>query len=470
MTIRPTILVVEDDADLRQVVSESLDAKGFTVAQSADATDALSRLEGFAYDGLVLDLRLPDADGMVVLDAALSRYPEIRCIIITGNGGVIEAVAAIKRGAVDFLTKPFTLADLAERLRTGLSERRAPELVGEAAPHPQIRFDNVIGRSPEMQAVFQRIELVSPMNSTILLHGETGTGKELIARTIHQNSLRSAQPFVAFNAAALPESLVEAELFGHVKGAFTGAVSARAGRFETAHKGTLFIDEVAEMSMAVQAKLLRALQEREVERVGESRPFKFDVRVIAATHQDLKARVKDGTFRQDLFYRLNVVPMTLPPLRTRRDDIPLLAQFFIEKSCRSNGVPIRTISQAAHRALMEYAWPGNIRQLENAIEYAVAMSGPVREITAEMLPEEIRQGADSRTVLQNVTIPEGGISLTSVVSQVERDLILQSLEKTGGNKRQAAILLNMSRTTLIDKIHRIKANTPPGPGGNRELH
>jgi transcriptional regulator with PAS, ATPase and Fis domain len=308
-----------------------------------------------------------------------------------------------------------------------------------------------------MQSVLRTLELVAPMNSTVLLHGETGTGKELIARTIHENSLRSAQPFIAFSAAAIPEGLVEAELFGHVKGAFTGAVNARAGRFETAHRGTLFIDEVASMSLAVQAKLLRALQEREVERVGESRPFKFDVRIIAATNVDLRALVKEGGFREDLFYRLNVVPITLPPLRDRPDDIVPLAQHFVEKSCRHNGVPLRAITQQAHRALMDCAWPGNIRQLENAIEHAVAMSGTSLEIGATMLPFDIRND-DKAMVMRTVTIPDSGISLTSVVSQLERDLILQSLEKTGGNKRQAALLLNMSRTTLIDKIHRINAS------------
>src|SRR6185295_4538000 len=254
---QPTILVVEDDGELRQIVAESLELNGFSVAQAGDAADGLSRLEGFAYDALVLDLVLPDADGMVVLDAALTRYPEIRCIIMTGTGGVMEAVAAIKRGAVDFRTKPFTLSDLAVRLHRGLVEGRSPRLALEPVATSHGHFEHVIGRSPEMQAVLHTLELVSPMNSAVLLHGETGTGKELIARTIHENSLRSAQPFIAFSAAAIPEGLVEAELFGHVKGAFTGAVSARAGRFETAHRGTLFIDEVASMSLAVQAKLLR---------------------------------------------------------------------------------------------------------------------------------------------------------------------------------------------------------------------
>ena len=305
-----------------------------------------------------------------------------------------------------------------------------------------------------MQQVFQMLELVAPMNSTVLIHGETGSGKELIARTIHHNSPRSDQRFVAFNAAAIPEPLAEAELFGHAKGAFTGAVSARVGRFELAHRGTLFIDEVGLMSLSLQSKLLRALQEREIERVGESRPIKFDARVIAATNSDLRKLVKDGTFREDLYYRLNVIPITLPPLRERREDIPLLARHFVQKSCRSNNLPARTLSQDAIRVLMNYSWPGNIRQLENAIEHSVAMTGQEREIQSAALPDEIIQPASS-LLLPSVAIPDEGINFTSVVSQLERELILRCLEKTGGNKRQAARLLQLSRTTLIDKLHRL---------------
>lgn len=292
------------------------------------------------------------------------------------------------------------------------------------------------------------------MNSTVLIHGETGTGKELIARTIHYNSPRRDHHFVAFNAAAIPEGLAEAELFGHVKGAFTGAVNARVGRFELAHKGTLFIDEVSSMTLSLQAKLLRALQEREIERVGESRPFKFDIRVIAATNVDLRKLVKEGTFREDLFYRLNVVPITLPPLRSRREDIALLANHFVQKSCKSNGVPARVISQPSLRVLMDYPWPGNIRQLENAIEHAVAVSGHSREIDPSMLPEDVRSPGRS-AMLAPVTIPDEGLDFTAVMAQLERELLTRGLEKTGGNKRQAARLLNLSRTTLIDKLQRL---------------
>ncbi len=335
---QPTVLVVDDEADLRQLIAESLSADGFEVAQSPDAADAVERLKTFAYDALVVDLRLPDADGMEVLDAALARYPDILAVMVTGFGGVTEAVSAMKRGAADFLIKPFQIAQLSRVLKTGMEQRRLRQENAElrAQLRDRYRFDSIVGQSGTMQQMFQTLELVAPMNSTVLIHGETGTGKELIARTIHHNSPRADQRFVAFNSAAIPEPLAEAELFGHAKGAFTGAVAARVGRFELAHRGTLFIDEVGLMSLALQSKLLRALQEREIERVGESRPIKFDARVVAATNSDLRKLVKEGTFREDLYYRLNVIPITLPPLRDRREDIPLLARHFVQKSCRSN--------------------------------------------------------------------------------------------------------------------------------------
>jgi DNA-binding NtrC family response regulator len=454
--VQSSVLVVEDDIDLRQTIVESLETAGFAAAQAVDAADASERLKAYAYDALVVDLRLPDADGMVVLDEALSRYPDIRAVVMTGFGGVAEAVTAIRRGAVDFLIKPFQLSQLSRVLQASIDQRRLREENAElrAQLRDRFRFDNIIGRHSTMQNLFATLELVAPMNSTVLIHGETGTGKELIARTIHHNSPRADQRFVAFNAAAIPEGLAEAELYGHVKGAFTGAISSRIGRFEMAHRGTLFIDEVASMSLPLQAKLLRALQEREVERVGESKPVKFDIRVIAATNTDLRKLVKEGTFREDLFYRLNVIPVTLPPLRQRREDIPLLAQHFVRKSCRDNGLPPKTISQDALRVLMAHEWPGNIRQFENAIEHAVALAAANTDIGPDSLPADVRERAGS-LVMPALSIPDEGINFTSVVSQVERELILRCLEKTGGNKRQAARLLNLSRTTFIDKLQRL---------------
>jgi DNA-binding NtrC family response regulator len=452
----PSVLVVEDESDLRQIVGDALQGAGFEPVLVGTAGEAISRLDSFAYDALVVDLRLPDADGMDVLAAALDRYPGILSVVVTGFGGVDEAVSAIKRGALDFLIKPFQLGRLARVLSAGLDQQRlrAENAELRAQLHDRYRFDSIVGQSAPMRQVFSTLELVAPMNSTVLIQGETGTGKELIARTIHHNSPRADQRFVAFNAAAIPDTLAEAELFGHTKGAFTGAVISRVGRFEMAHRGTLFIDEVGLMPLALQSKLLRTLQEREIERIGESRPIKFDARIIAASNNDLRKMVKEGTFREDLFYRLNVIPVTLPPLRDRREDVPLLARHFVQKSCRNNNLPAKTLSQDAVRLLMNFSWPGNIRQLENAVEHAVAMSGAETIIGASTLPEELLAPGTS-TLVPTVSIPDEGINFTSVVSQLERELILRVLEKTRGNKRQAARLLNLSRTTFIDKLQRL---------------
>jgi DNA-binding NtrC family response regulator len=452
------VLVVEDENESRQMIVASLEEAGFSAAQAPNAADALSRLDGFAYDAMVVAVQLPDGDGLDLLDAALSRYPDLRCVVTTGFGSIDHAVRALKRGAVDFLIKPFQLIQLVQVLKTSLSERRLQSENAElkARLNDRFRFRGLIGTSAGMQRLFNTLELVSPMNSTVLIQGETGTGKELVARTIHHNSPRRDQPFVAFNAAAIPEGLAEAELFGHVKGAFTGAIGARIGRFEAADKGTLFIDEVSSMSMALQAKLLRALQEREVERVGTSKPVKINARVIAATNDDLLTMVREGTFREDLYYRLNVVRVALPPLRERREDIPVLAQHFVQQSCESNGLAPKTLSQGALRVLMNYSWPGNIRHLQNAIEHGVTMSGDSREILAEALPDELI--APAGLTVTGVTLPsmpDEGINFTSTMSQVERELILRYLAKANGNKRQAARLLNLSRTTLIDKLHRL---------------
>jgi DNA-binding NtrC family response regulator len=455
-----TVLVVEDDPDLRPLLVESLELAGFAAAASADAADAQSRLEGFAYDALVVDVSLPDGDGMQVLRYSLERYPAIRAIVITGVGGVEEAVQAIRLGAVDFLIKPFQLAQIGRSLNQSIEQRRLQQQNAElrAQLRDRFSFNNIIGSHSSMRAIFSTLEVVSPMSCTVLIQGETGTGKELIARTIHQNSTRADQRFVAFNAAAIPEGLAEAELFGHVRGAFTGAVASRVGRFELAQHGTLFIDEVSSMSLPLQAKVLRVLQEKELERVGESRSVPLDIRIIAASNTDLRKLVKAGQFREDLFYRLNVIPITLPALRHRREDIALLAQFFVRKSCHDNGIAVKQLSQDALRLLMAYDWPGNIRQLENAVEHAVAMSALNDDIPAESFPLDIRQGTDARA-LSEVSIPEEGLNFTSVVSQLERELILRCLEKTRGNKRQAARLLQLSRTTFIDKMHRLNIGT-----------
>jgi DNA-binding NtrC family response regulator len=453
---RATVLVVEDESDARQMIAESLEAAGFAAAQATGAVDALSRLDGFAYDALVVNVRLPDGDGLDVLDQALSRYPDMRCVVTAGFGSIDHAVRALKRGAVDFLIKPFQLIQLVQVLKTALSERRLQHENAElkARLNDRFKFGSLVGNSPAMKRLFSTLELVSPLNSTILIQGETGTGKELVARTIHHNSPRRDQPFVAFNAAAIPEGLAEAELFGHVKGAFTGAVATRVGRFEAADRGTLFIDEVSSMTLSLQAKLLRALQEREVERIGTTKPVKINTRVVAATNVDLQSMVRDGAFREDLYYRLNVVRVVLPPLKNRKEDIPVLAQHFVQESCRNNGLAPKRLSQGTLRQLMNYPWPGNIRQLQNCIEHSVALSGDAVEIGPDALPDELH-ASEHLTSVALPSMPDEGINFSATISQVERELILRYLAKAGGNKRQAARLLNLSRTTLLDKMHRL---------------
>src|SRR5919109_171682 len=330
---RKHLLLVEDEAPLRQALAERLLEHGFDVDQAESGERAIEQLAEFAFDIVITDLRLPGLDGTRVLEAAVQRYPDIVGIIVTGYGTVKDAVEAIKRGATDFVTKPFQFDELLHALNSALEKRglKAENAYLRSQLQERYKFEGLIGRSPAMRALFQLLETVSASASTILVTGETGTGKEVVARAIHHNSPRRAQRFVALNCGAIPETLLEAELFGHVRGAFTGAVGTRQGRLEQAHRGTLFLDEVGTMSPALQAKLLRVLQEREFERVGDSHPIRIDVRVIAATNTDLGRMVAQGDFREDLFYRLNIIPIQLPPLRDRKEDIPLLVQHFLKK-------------------------------------------------------------------------------------------------------------------------------------------
>ncbi len=466
---RLKILIIENHGETRRALAEAIESAGHVAIQSSTAADARSRLEGFAYDGMVVDVRLPDGDGLDLLDDALTRYPAMRCVVTTGFGSIHHAVRALKRGAADYLIKPVETAHVADILQ-GPTRRSS----GDVTTAPVVTtsengsFDShrLVGSSQAMARVTAILQRVSPMQSTVLIHGETGTGKELVARTIHENSPRRDRAFVAFNAAAIPEGLAEAELFGHAKGAFTGAVNTRIGRFELADGGTLFIDELSAMSLALQAKLLRALQEREIERVGTSHPIKIDVRLIAATNVDLKDLVRQGAFREDLFYRLNVVPVLLPPLRERPEDVMDLARHFLAVSCRENQVALKTLSQAALQRLMEFPWPGNVRHLQNAIEHAVALSGMDEVIPVDALPEDVLAPAPMRHIEAELPVmvpetPDQGIAFADVMTRIERDLLQHYLEKAGGNKRQAARLLNMSRTTLIDKLNRHGLGSEP---------
>ncbi len=453
------LLLVEDEAALRSVVAEQLSERGYLVKQADSGESAVAQLADFAFDIIVTDLRLPGIDGSAVVEAAVERYPDIIAIVITGYGTVKDAVEAIKRGARDFVSKPFQIDELLHALESALEQRRlrSENAYLRAQLEERYRFDQgIVGKSPPMTRLFQLLETVAATTSTILINGETGSGKEVVARAIHQHSQRRLQRFVAINCSAIPETLLEAELFGHVRGAFTGAVGSRQGRLEQAHKGTLFLDEVGTMSGALQMKLLRVLQEREFERIGDTHTTKVDVRIIAATNSDLRRMVVDGTFREDLFYRLNVIPVQIPPLRERKEDIPLLVQHFLEKfrgdSPNGSRAPL-TVSQQAMRHLMQYHWPGNVRQLENTIERALALTAGRSQIDLPDLPSEIQQIPEGLPATV-IALPESGLDLVEYIGRIERELIQLSLERTGGNKGKAAKLLNLKRTTLVEKLKR----------------
>jgi len=457
------LLLVEDETPLREAIAEQLTDRGYQVEQADSGEAALARLADFAFDVIVTDLRLPGIDGSGVVDAALERYPDIVAIVVTGYGTVKDAVGAIKRGAWDFVSKPFQIDELTHVLDSAIEQRRlkSENAYLRAQLDERYRFEGLIGKSRAMVRLFQLLETVASTNSTTLITGETGTGKEVVARAIHHNGPRRGQRFVALNCSAIPETLLEAELFGHVRGAFTGAVGTRQGRLEQAHKGTLFLDEVGTMSTALQMKLLRVLQEREFERVGDSHTIKVDVRVIAATNSDLGRMVAEGRFREDLFYRLNVIPVQLPPLRDRKEDVPLLVQHFLEKyqamqnPARPPGSAPLTVSQEAMRRLMSYHWPGNVRQLENAIERAVAFTAGRSQIDIEDLPIELI-GSDTSPSGSSVSLPEEGLDLIALMASIERDLIERCLDRTNGNKGKAARLLHLKRTTLVEKLKRLQ--------------
>jgi DNA-binding NtrC family response regulator len=451
-----SILVVDDEAQLREGIVSYLNQEGYEIQQASTGEDALALLKETPFDILITDMKLPGIDGHIVLQEALSIYPDLIGIIITGYGTVESAVQAMKSGAYDYIAKPFQLMEVSLLVRQALERRRLKleNAYLKTQLKEKYRFENIIGNSKPMQEIFQLVETIAATNSTVLISGETGTGKELIARAIHFNSLRKDQKIVSINCGAIPETLLESELFGHVKGAFTGAHQTRIGRFEQAHKGTIFLDEIATMSPALQVKLLRVLQEREFERVGGMETIKVDVRIIAATSANLKEMVERNEFRNDLYYRLNVIPIHLSALRDRREDIPLLTKHFVKKYCQSSNMEIKTVAQEAMKMLMNYSWPGNIRQLENAIERAVALVGARNVILPSDLPAEV-QKTSANLFLSEIYIPDEGVNFNTEVSNVEKELIMQSLRKSGGNKKQAAKLLNLKRTTLIEKLKRL---------------
>ena len=449
----PHLLFIDDEPALRELMTERLTDRGFEVVACEDGEKAIQLLDQFAFDVLITDLRMPGIDGVSVIDAARERYPGIIAIVITGYGTVRDAVDAIKRGASDFIAKPFQFEELMHVLQKAMEQGRlrSENAYLRSQLEERYQFGGILGRSRPMQELFQLLETMARSTATVLVTGETGTGKEVIARAIHHNSPRRSNRFVALNCSALPETLLEAELFGHVRGAFTGAVGMRQGRFEQAHKGTLFLDEVGTMSPSLQMKLLRVLQEYEFERLGDSQTIKVDVRVIAATNSDVSRMIADGTFREDLYYRLNVISIKLPPLRDRREDIPLLVKHFLEKFGEGRAIQV---AQSTMRALMAYRWPGNVRQLENAVERAVALSGGRNEIDDGDLPPEIGNASEAATPTPH-EFPEDGLDLPAYLGSIERDLIGRALDRTQGNRNKAADLLRIKRTTLVEKLRRI---------------
>ena len=454
------ILVVDDEKNITFVIQAVLEKAGYEVVPYNDSAEALEAIGSEDFDAVVTDLYMPGPGGMDILDHCRKNHTELPVVIITAYGTVESAVAALKRGAFDFVTKPFDQVELLNVIRkaTQTHQRRQSEplSIGTApeASGPAVSISSIIGTSQEMQEVFKVISKIAASPSTVLVWGESGTGKELVAFEIHRNSGRAEKPFIKINCAAIPATLIESELFGYERGAFTGAISSKPGRFELAHEGTLFLDEVAEMPLEMQVKLLRVLQEQEFERVGGVNTIKVDVRIITATNKDLEAEVKLGRFREDLFYRLNVVPIHLPPLRDRKEDIDLLVRFFLKQFNEKLKKGIMTVTPDAMAALRSHSWPGNIRQLENVLERMVLMAEGNR-LGVEDLPEEVAVSAGLLTPAGEPT-GEGAFSFKQIVKRqtqsVERDLIETALEETGGNVTRAAEKLGLSRKGLQLKL------------------
>ncbi|MDR0843372.1 MAG: sigma-54 dependent transcriptional regulator [Acidobacteriota bacterium] len=450
------ILVVDDEDYMRDIVRQTLETAGLESEEAADGKSALEMMRRNPYNVIITDLRLPGLAGEALLEEAKALFPETIVIIMTGFGNIQSAVEVIRKGAYDYLPKPFQVDELLLRVEKGLKEQqlKTENQQLRVELHGRYQFSNLVGSSAPMQAIYNRIGLVAQKNSTVLIEGETGTGKELIAKAIHCHSLRKDQPLVSVNCGAIPANLLEDELFGHVKGAFTGAMQHRIGRFEQANHGTLFLDEVSSMPMELQVKLLRVLQEREFQRVGGSATVKVDVRIVAATNGDLRASLEKGEFREDLYYRLNVIPINVPALRQRCDDIPLLVAHFARKVCNEQKVPLKRISDEAMRQLMCFDWPGNVRQLENTVEMAVTLSGDRELLGIEDFPVARRRVKAEETV-HAIEFPDDGVNFNSVVSNLEKKLILQSLEIARGNKKKAATLLHLKRTTFVEKLRRM---------------
>ena len=453
MTEKGTVLVIDDEEVMREILESLLTSEGYRVKLAATGEDGIAVASREPIDLAIVDVMLPDQSGIDVLDELKRVDSELVAIMITAFASVETAIEAMKRGAFDYVTKPFKNDEVRVVVANGMKQRR---LVDEnrtlkAALSDRQRFDVLVGKSPRMQDVYALIRQVAPSKSTVLITGESGTGKELVAKAIHNHSTRKTKPFVTVNSGSLPPDLLESNLFGHVKGAFTGAVSPKKGLFEIADGGSIFLDEIGTIPVETQAKLLRVIQEKEFMRLGGVDNIRVDVRIIAATNSDLKVLVEENSFREDLYYRLNVINLFLPPLRQRKEDVSLLAQHFLKKYGAENGRSELRLSPEAVQSLLEYDWPGNVRELENVIERSVVLaSGPL--IGRGLIPDHVSSGPVFR--LPRIVVPEEGISFRDVITGLEKRLIESSLETSGGVQKKAAHLLGLKPTTLNEMIKR----------------
>lgn len=456
MSNNKRVLVVDDEEIMCEVLSALLASEGYPIGVARDGARALEMLREEEYGVVLLDLMLPGMDGLQVLEELGKRDNAPASIVLTAYGTIEKAVKATRLGAFDFITKPFKNDEVLLAIKNALEHRRLTEENARLKQSLLARysFRNIIGKSAPMQKIFELITQVAPTRSTILIHGESGTGKELVAKAIHAASTRAEAPFVAVNCGNIPPDLLESEIFGHVRGAYTGATSSKKGLFEVADGGTLFLDEVATISLEIQAKLLRVIQEREFRRLGGLENIKVDVRIIAATNVDLQDAVRGGAFREDLFYRLNVIAIKVPPLRERSEDIPLLAEHFIRRFVEENGRETCSLDAGALKVLLDYDWPGNVRELENVIERAVVLSSG-NTITGDLFPKNLAASEPEASI----GFPEDHKSLKERVANFEKALILAALEKTDWNQKKAAQLLSVNATTLSEKLKRLRIKT-----------
>lgn len=450
------ILVVDDEESMRDVLSIMLERTGYSVISVASGEEALERLNKEIFDLVITDLRMQGVDGIEVLKAAKAASPETVVLVITAFASAESAVEAMKQGAYDYLTKPFQIDEVQLIIRNALEKRRltTENMLLKREIAGQFSFSQLVGQSEAMQKVFELVRRVANSRSNVLICGESGTGKELVARAIHYNSARSAMPFVAVNCSAVPETLLESELFGHMKGSFTGAMSNKVGLFEVANGGTIFLDEIGDTPPAIQVKLLRVIQEREFRRVGGNQDIKVDVRIVAATNKDLERAVAEGSFRRDLYYRLDVIPIHLPPLRMRTGDIPLLVNHFLERFSKESGKPAPVLSQEAMRVLLAHEWRGNVRELENVIERVVAFSTGGTVTEAEVRGWLHRPGAPTPAPILPIELTEDGVDLESLISRIEKDLLLQALERSKWVKKKAARLLRLNTRSFRYRLEK----------------